>query len=598
MQVGFDEYFVLGQSAWSGAPYFPSDTVDKKLDNSIDFVSNIGTTIAQADDTEQKVIKDSGEQLTNIVKYLHEIAKKKNINSRNLWLEEIPETIYLEKIKNKYNFKRKEGSINPIIGEYDDPYNQSQGLVDMQLSIYGNTLIYGNASSGKETLLSTMIYDLINTYSSKEVQMYLLDFGTEALKIYKDAPHVGDVILASDDEKLSRFFSMIQNEIINRKSLLSNYNGDYNLYIKSNDNMPMIVVVINSYETFVELYESKYDDTFLSITREGIKCGIVFVATVSSYNDMRYRLTQNFKQKIALQINKEDDYYNIFENVGKKRVPDIFGRGLVKLDGGEVYEFQTAKISPPEDYNVQVKEMIEEQKQVNEIKAKNIPIMPKKVTFDLLEDYLKSIKSVPIGILKNNLSVYTYDFKSNYITIISSRNIEDSIQFTVNVLIQLDELKDVKVELFDAERMIKTDRINLKEEFMKFLYEVQDNKKKDIICVIVGIDRFLNESDEIKNNFLATLKQIEEYENCNFVIVENVNKLKNHEYDEWYKAYVSKDNGIWVGNGIDSQYIINISSDRKELINNCGKSYGYIVKQGMAQMIKLVEMKEDDEVDE
>ena len=38
----------------------------------------------------------------------------------------------------------------------------------------------------QRTLLSKIIYDLITTYSSDEVWLYLLDFGTEALKIYKD----------------------------------------------------------------------------------------------------------------------------------------------------------------------------------------------------------------------------------------------------------------------------------------------------------------------------------------------------------------------------------------------------------------------------
>ena len=98
--------------------------------------------------------------------------------------------------------------------------------------------------------------------------------------------------------------------------------------------------------------------------------------TVSAYTDIRYRLSQNFKQKIALQLNKEDDYYNIFDRVGKTRPAHIFGRGLVVRDEGQVYEFQTAKICEPEEYNTHIKEKIEELQKNNSLVANKIPILP------------------------------------------------------------------------------------------------------------------------------------------------------------------------------------------------------------------------------
>jgi len=74
--------------------------------------------------------------------------------------------------------------------------------------------------------------------------------------------------------------------------------------------------------------------------------------------------------------------------------------------------------------------------------------------------------------------------------------------------------------------------------------------------------------------------------------------LKNHEYDPWYKNFISKEVGIWVGNGVDSQYTMNITQDRRGLVNNCGRSFGYVINQGTAIMVKLIEMKEKDDDDE
>ena len=48
-----------------------------------------------------------------------------------------------------------------------------------------NLIIYGNAKSGKETLLATIIYDLINNYTANQINIYIIDFGSESLKIFK-----------------------------------------------------------------------------------------------------------------------------------------------------------------------------------------------------------------------------------------------------------------------------------------------------------------------------------------------------------------------------------------------------------------------------
>ena len=94
LQVGYDEIFEIGQSAWSGAKYIPSDIVEKKIDDSINFISNNGTIIKSVNNTVKKdEQKDYGEQLTNIVKYLINIAQKENIQTNQLWLPSIPHEI-------------------------------------------------------------------------------------------------------------------------------------------------------------------------------------------------------------------------------------------------------------------------------------------------------------------------------------------------------------------------------------------------------------------------------------------------------------------------------------------------------------------------
>ena len=63
--------------------------------------------------------KKLGDQLTNIVKYVCELAERRGIKEKQLWLDSIPALIFTNELKKKYNIIYDEKSINPIIGEYD-----------------------------------------------------------------------------------------------------------------------------------------------------------------------------------------------------------------------------------------------------------------------------------------------------------------------------------------------------------------------------------------------------------------------------------------------------------------------------------------------
>lgn len=599
LQVGNDEYFILGQSAWSGAAYVPSDITRKKEDNAIEVVSNIGAVIKRVDDISKHTISSQGEQLTNIVKYLYELAKEQKITVTPLWLENIPETIFVDDIRKKYGIIKKENNIDIIIGEYDDPANQRQGMVNINCGKQGNVIIYGNAESGKETLLSTAIYDIIKNYSTEEIWLYILDFGSEALKIFKGAAHVGDVIFINETEKINRFFEMIRNIIKDRKNILSDYNGDYELYLKtSKKNMPKILVIINGFETFFENYEDSddddYDDVMYNLTKEGIRYGVSFIVTTSNYSDLRYRLSQNFKRKIALQLNNEDDYYSIFENVGKKRPQHIFGRGLIPLEDGEVYEFQTAKICESENWKSQIIDQIEKSKRDNDIIANKIPVLPEKVKFEDINSYLKDISAIPIGILKKDIRPYIYDFRSQYTTIITGKKIEEPIIFTYNIIEQMQELGNVNITILDAEKTRKNKIDGLIDTSDKFIKKIDKNANQAEynVCIIIGVERFINYVQNGEEIIEEMLKKAEDSENYSFIFVEDATKMKNYVYNQWFKSFISDDNGLWIGNGIKDQYLIKTSSYDIKLENNCGRSFGYVIKNGEANTLKLLEMQE------
>ena len=597
LKVGQNEYFVLGQSGWSGATYFPADVPQKRMDSSIEFVSNIGMTIKKVDDSKKQLIHGNGEQLTTILKYISNLAEKENINTKNLWLENIPEDIYVDNLRDKYKIKPFTNIIEAVIGEYDDPSNQQQGPVKLNLSQKENIIIYGNAESGKETLLSTLSFDLMTNYSTKDVQFYILDFGTEALKIFKPSPHVGDVIFLDQDEKLDTFFELIMSFIKERKNILSNYNGDFGLYISKGNIMPIITIIINNYEAFSENYEDKYDDLFLTLTREGPKCGILFIVTASSTSAMRYRLTQNFSKKIGLQLNDENDYFSMFDNVKSKRPTHMFGRGLTQIDGN-VLEFQTAKICKHTDYNVYIENTIKLLNETNSLKATTVPTLPSRLEYSDLQAYLTNISKVPIGLIKKNLNVYSYNFSKNLITLISSNVFSDALLFSYCLFDELKELANVKVSILNSDEA----KNNLKKSYNNFIKEIKSdikNKVEDFcLYAIIGLDKFISEGLIDESKFSDLIGKANETGKQSFIFVDNPDKFEEHTYDEWYTNFINQSNGIWVGNGIENQTLIKTNFSLNGLENNCGNSFGYVVEDGVPTLIKLIGIKEDGEDDE
>ena len=591
LNVGNDEYFVLGQSAWAGAQYIPSDIVKKEVDTDIDFISNIGSVIKKVNNKAKKsIIKSDGDQLTNIVNYIYKLAKENDIKEEPLWLESIPEVIFVKNLRKKYNYVVQKDVIKPIIGEYDDPSNQKQGILTLNLSNNGNIVIYGSSDSGKEQLLNTLIYDTVTTHNATEVQFYLIDFGSETLKIYKNTPNVGDIVLLGENEKVFRLIELLKKMIEERKKILSEYNGDYQLYIKSNEkSMPMVVIILNNYGAFSENYE-EYEEELQTLTRDCAKCGIVFIVTANSYRDLRYKLLQNFKQKIALQLNNDDDYLYIFDKLGKKRPSHIYGRGLIPMDDGNIYEFQTARICKPENQNEYINAIKHRLNELNKTFARSIPVLPDLVTFYDVKNAFKGLSSLPIGINKNDLSISTVDYKKNIVNIITSKDIDDSIQLANNIVEEIKLIKNVKIKIFNGEEGVD----EFKEKYDDFVEALQESKNENV-CIIVNIDKFFNLLKNGKDEFLEVIKTVEKNKNCSFILVESAIRLKNHQFDTWYKNYISGDTGIWVGNGIDSQYVITAEINRKESISNCGNNFGYVIKQGKVTLVKLLGIKNKEE---
>ena len=609
LQVGYNELFALGQSAWCGAQYYPTEKIKKKIDQSVMVIDDIGNIIAQNDDLVEVQVKSSGEELSNVLNCVISVCKENNLKANKLWLEKILANIYVDKLVQKYNYHEEPFKLNPIIGEYDDPNNQRQELLTINLTNDGNTSIYGSSGSGKELLFSAMIYSLITNHSPEEVNIYIMDFGSGTLGNLKQAPQVGDFILSNEEEKITNIFKMLENELERRKKLFVNYNGDYQSYVtRSGSTVPYILLFINNYDVFQDTFDN--EETINSLTRECSKYGILFIVSVNTTGGMRYRLRQNFKSDITLQFNDQDDYSMIIGNTRKLYPSDIYGRGLVKLDN--IYEFQTAHIFNDDELSTQLDKVISDLNNKYPNKAMKVPVVPEMVLISDVIGNLRDLSSVPLGINKEAIVPELFNFKDNYATLLSyNDNIKDTNNFTSSLTELMAKIPNTNILLMDVDGSVagtyegvsyvsdKFDEVvNKVCDSMEYQYNtyVENNYNTAVfkttpstVVIINGFSKILSRiTDEVKKRYFDNLIKAKELGQFEFVFVDTSDNFKKFEYEDWYKKVIQNNYGIWIGNGVADQTLIKTNIGFKKVNNEIPSGFGIVIKNSKTSLVKLI----------
>ena len=579
LQVGYDDLFDIGQSGWSGAKYIPSDKIIHKVDDSIDFVDNTGSVIKSIKDitkVETNTV-DYGEQLTNIVKYIYELGKKEQVVTKKLWLDAIPSDIFITNIKQKYNYKATPYKIDPIIGEYDNPQEQLQGIVNLNLTNSGNTLIYGQPGSGKENLLSTIILSSVMEHTPDEVNFYILDFGSGMLKMFNNVPHVGEIVGLEDSELLFDTFNMIYDEYDHRKELFSDYSGSYVDYCENSGNkLPLIVTIINNYEIFCENY-SKLSESVSNIYRDGSKYGIIFIISAISTNAVRARIVQNFVNKICLKLPSDTDYRNVI-NAPRGLIPaNIFGRGLIAMDN-TAYEFQTAEFVEKKNLVNTVREYSKRMNEAYLRKAKKVPTVPSVVTLDTVMKNISFLDKVPIGYSIDTKDISTYNFVEQAFTPIVTNSMDDDKMSFIYSLIQLiknhSNTNVCVVDLVEAyEKNIEGIYLFNKDfdnAIVKIFNNVKASQEMNVnnFYILLGIGQLTSKlspnGKQILDNLFMNLDTIK---NNYFIGIDTYSSYKSLQVETWYQSNVDKSYGIWLGEEVANQFAINLTNltldDRK-----------------------------------
>lgn len=396
MQVGFNEIFELGQSAWSGADYEPESASAHEKDNVVSVIDNIGRIAAQAR-PEIKRNEKAVKQIKVITDYIIKCAEANGITADPLWLPVLPPYIGLCELEKQTGYAPNE-RLDIVIGKIDIPEKQLQE--DLLISAAGgNTLIYGMEGAGKSEFLITYIYSILKNYPPNKAAVYILDFAGETLNVFEKYNGVGAFINASKERELGSLFDHLESEVAKRRSKLAENAASFLEYNAGHSDMPLINVVISNYDSFKETYED-YDPKIEMLTREGQRVGIFFVLTTLAGASLRFRMIRNFKRTLVLRLT-DNSYSGILGATNGKRPGESVGRGLLKHPEYDfVCEFQTAFVTDKNVFQFIKDDAQRVNRMWNNESVFKIKELPKTYTAEAAEEYRleKEPLNIPIAL--------------------------------------------------------------------------------------------------------------------------------------------------------------------------------------------------------
>ncbi len=408
-------------------------------------------------------------QLDAVVSYLNHIAVENGyVHNLQLWLPVLSTKLYLEELNGYkkiydgecWKKEEKEWEIEVPIGMYDDPVNQAQDTLYLNLSNNGHHAIIGTVVSGKSTFLQTLVYALVSKYTPQEINIYAIDFSAKMMSAFENMPQMGGIIYENEDEKLAKFFHMISTILEERKQLFKG--GNYEQYVRVNGIvLPSIILVIDSYANFKTKTNNKYEDMILQLSKDGVGYGIFMIITAGGFGSLEIptRIGDNLRTVICLEMSDKYQYAEAMRTTHIETLPEvnIKGRGIARV-GEQILEFQTAlAFEAADDFKRMelLQELGSQMKKVWQGKcAKPIPEIPEKPVWHEYEKWEEVVKlseddrHLPIGYNFKNAAAYGIDLSKIFCYIITGKARSGKTNL-LKVILHSAIMKKGKVTVFD-----------------------------------------------------------------------------------------------------------------------------------------------------
>lgn len=412
LQIGVEERFEKFQGAYTGNPYQPGREKEVAV-----LLTKSGSRELLCKNRGKEWEENKKTELDVITAYLcNETLEEEFGRAKSLWLPPLSDMIFLEDLKEKEEEQNTKFSFHTAIGLCDAPEEQLQFPYQINFLEKGNYAVIGSVQSGRTTLVESLLLGLMKKYSTKEFHCYILDFNSSRLSVFESAIQTGGIVTMKQEEKLERFFSMMEEILKERREVLKE--GNYTAYRREGGVLPAILVILDDFENFRQQTGDCYLDRFYRIMRDGNSLGIYVLITAGSFGIRGipgfYR--EAIKESVALALPDKMHYEDALRRTGTFILPSKKkGRGLVAV-GKSTLELQIAlPIKEQEDYKrtQKLKEVLATLwSDRKEYLPKKIPAMPKVLALSKLDkqtyfmELLKTENQIPIGYDKVDAKPY------------------------------------------------------------------------------------------------------------------------------------------------------------------------------------------------
>lgn len=545
-------------------------------------------------------------QLDVTKEYLAEVAESNGYNHTfSLWMPVLKEHIYLSEFEEFTDFCYRDGkwvkrtdawNLQTVIGKVDDPENQSQMPLLFDFAKQGHVSIIGSVSSGKSTLMQTMLYGLINHYTPDYINIYVLDFSSRMLSAFEDAPHIGGIMYEGDEEKISKFFNMIEKIIKERKAVFKG--GNYKQYVQKNGVIiPAIILFVDNYASFKEKTNQKYEEKMIQISKEGVSLGIYLVISGAGfgYADITSRVGENLETAFCIALPEKYAYGEVLHTMKIEVMPEngIKGRGLAWY-GSRVLEYQVAlAVSAENDY--QRMEIIQDickdmEKSWHGDFAQKIPEIPEKPIWSIftkLPEYRKLIDSsdyLAVAYDEADAEIYSIPLKDIYCYLITGAgktgktnymkamlqaaidkkahiavldgpkkefkiyNNKENVHYMSEEKTIFEYFRDELTPVFQRRNRVKNDMLALENDEMD-IYEKMSSEQPYFIFIsdLSWFIKMIYKSEHSMSGFMENLISKGRYHNIYFIAEIALNKLSEVRGYRAFEAFVEYGTGVHFG---------------------------------------------------
>lgn len=365
-------------------------------------------------------------------------------------------------------------NLDLILGLYDNPEKQEQDVFSIDLYT-SNLAVFGNAMSGKTTLIKTLLIRMHQVIHQDEEEIYVLDFSNN-LEMYRFLPFIRAYFDAFNEENIRRMFKIIEDKLqTNIKELPSkNFTQRPN-----NSKAKHITFILDGVHTLfsVDRY-IKYQEDLLKYARDGLSKGISIVFTANEPSGGIRKLLSSCAHIIAFDINK-DLYSDLFlEKVNKPK--KLKGRGIASKEG-KCYEFQAFL-----PYNSDFPENNEEKNIENIINSLQ-------ENYQLDVNYLQSLqlKSLSGDLNSDSWFIYTHEPME------VENHLVAGLDYYTCQPVQIDLYNAKTIAIYGKKQFGKTNILKLilkslsHKENMRVVYF--DDTRKELTDSQKGIQKYLNQ---------------------------------------------------------------------------------------------------------